>query len=73
MDLSKCFDTLDHERINAGVSKKVSDGRILQLDRQFHKAEDMTAGAMQETENGSPQRGVISPLLAILYLGEIGQ
>ena len=38
MDLSKCFVTLDHERIIAGVSKMVSDGRILQLIRQFLKA-----------------------------------
>ena len=35
MALSKCFDTLDHERINAGVNKKISDGRILQIVRQL--------------------------------------
>jgi len=57
MDLSKCFDTLDHERIIAGVSKKVSDGRILQLVRQFLKAGVMKDGAVQETEIGSPQGG----------------
>ena len=44
MDLSKCFDTLDHERIIAGVNKKISDGRILQLIRQFLKAGVMKEG-----------------------------
>ena len=73
MDLSKCFDTLDHERIIAGVSKKVSDGRILQLIRQFLKAGVMEDGAVQETEIGSPQGGVISPLLANIYLDEFDQ
>jgi len=73
MDLSKCFDTLDHERIIAGVSKKVSDGRILQLVRQFLKAGVMKDGAVQETEIGSPQGGVISPLLANIYLDEFDQ
>ncbi|MGI6647130.1 MAG: group II intron reverse transcriptase/maturase [Limnochordia bacterium] len=73
MDLSKCFDTLDHERIIAGVSKKVSDGRILQLVRQFLKAGVMEDGAVQETEIGSPQGGVISPLLANIYLDEFDQ
>ena len=38
MDLSKCFDTLGHERIIAGVNKKVSDGRMLQLVRKFLRA-----------------------------------
>jgi len=42
------FDTLDHERIIAGVSKKVSDGRILQLVRQFLKAGVMKDGAVQD-------------------------
>jgi RNA-directed DNA polymerase len=73
MDLSKCFDTLDHERIIAGVNKKISDGRILQLIRQFLKAGVMEDGAVQETEIGSPQGGVISPLLANIYLDEFDQ
>ena len=73
LDHTKCFDTLDHERIIAGVSKKVSDGRILQLVRQFLKAGVMKDGAVQETEIGSPQGGVISPLLANIYLDEFDQ
>lgn len=73
MDLSKCFDTLDHELIIRGVNKKISDGRILKLIRQFLEAGVLVDGAIQETEVGSPQGGVISPLLANIYLDEFDQ
>ena len=49
-DLSMCSDTLDQERIIAGVNKKISDGRILHLVRQFLMAGVMKDGAEQETE-----------------------
>jgi len=73
MDLSKCFDTLNHERIIEGVNRKISDGRILKLIRRFLEAGVMKDGAVQETEIGSPQGGVISPLLANIYLDEFDQ
>ncbi len=73
MDLSKCFDTLNHERIIDGVNRKISDGRILKLIRKFLEAGVMTDGAVEETEVGSPQGGVISPLLANIYLDEFDQ
>ncbi len=73
MDLSKCFDTLDHDRIIQGVNRKISDGRILGLIRQFLTAGVMQDGALLKTEVGSPQGGVISPLLANIYLDEFDQ
>ena len=73
MDLSKCFDTLDHERIIQGVNQKISDGRILKLIRSFLTAGVMRDGAIEETEIGSPQGGVISPLLANIYLDDFDQ
>ncbi|MCK9526444.1 MAG: group II intron reverse transcriptase/maturase [Limnochordia bacterium] len=73
MDLSKCFDTLDHELIIQGVNKKISDGRILKLIRQYLTAGVLADGAIQETEIGSPQGGVISPLLANICLNEFDQ
>ena len=73
MDLSKCFDTLDHERIIQGVNRKISDGKILGLIRQFLKAGVMQDGMITETTLGSPQGGVISPLLANIYLDEFDQ
>lgn len=57
MDLSKCFDTLDHERIIAGVSKKVSDGRILQLIRQFLKAGVMKMAQCRKPKSEAHREG----------------
>ena len=67
MDLSKCFDRLDHELILKGVNRKVSDGSVLSLIRGFLEAGVMKDGVYSETDIGSPQGGVISPLLANIY------
>lgn len=73
MDLSKCFDRLDHELIIQGVNRKVSDGSVLKLIRKFLAAGVMKDGAWEETEIGSPQGGVISPLLTNIYLDYFDQ
>jgi retron-type reverse transcriptase len=73
MDLSKCFDRLDHELILASVNRKVSDGSVLKLIKKFLKAGVMKDGAYEETDIGSPQGGVISPLLANIYLDYFDQ
>ncbi|ACB84289.1 group II intron reverse transcriptase/maturase [Natranaerobius thermophilus] len=68
MDLSKCFDKLNHELIIEEVAKKVSDGSVLKLIKKFLKSGVMEDGAIEDTEIGSPQGGVISPLLTNIYL-----
>lgn len=68
MDLSKCFDSLNHELIIEGVNRKVSDGSVLKLIRKFLRAGVMSDSAFEDTEIGSPQGGVISPLLMNIYL-----
>ena len=73
MDLSKCFDTLDHELIIRGVNRKVSDGEILKLVRQFLESGAMESGVVKETELGAAQGGPISPLLMNIYLDEFDQ
>lgn len=73
MDLSKCFDRLDHELIVQGVNRKVSDGSVLGLIRKFLNAGVMEDGAWEETDIGSPQGGVISPLLMNIYLDYFDQ
>jgi len=73
MDLSKCFDRLDHEQIIKSVNRKVSDGKVLKLIKQFLKTGIMKEGKYEVTEVGSPQGGVISPLLANIYLDEFDQ
>ena len=73
MDLSKCFDRLDHDLILESVNRKVSDGSVLKLIKSFLKAGVMTDGSFEGTEIGSPQGGVISPLLTNIYLDSFDQ
>ena len=73
MDLSKCFDRLDHGLIIASISKRVKDGSILQLIEMFLKAGVMIDHEIEPTELGSPQGGVISPLIANIYLDAFDQ
>lgn len=73
MDLSKCFDTLDHELIIKFMRKRVTDGSVLKLVEKFLKSGVMSGGVTHEVMEGSPQGGVISPLLANIYLNEFDQ
>ncbi len=73
MDLSKCFDTLDHEIIISALRRRVADGSILQLVRKFLESGVMTGEGWEASELGSPQGGVISPLIANIYLDAFDQ
>jgi group II intron reverse transcriptase/maturase len=73
MDLSKCFDLLDHELIISSVKRKVTDGSILALINQFLKSGVMIGNNWEASTVGSPQGGVISPLLANIYLDAFDQ
>jgi len=73
MDLSKCFDMLDHDLLIKFVRKRITDGSILNLIKMFLKSGVMVGSNWQMSELGSPQGGVISPLLANIYLDEFDQ
>ena len=73
MDLSKCFDTLDHQLILRSVGKRVSDGKVLNLIRSFLKAGVLEGERLTPTQKGSPQGGIISPILMNIYLDEFDQ
>ena len=73
MDLSKCFDTLDHELIMEAVAEHISDGKVLNLIKGFLKSGAMQSGSYESTEIGSCQGGVISPLLSNIYLNRFDQ
>ena len=68
MDLSKCFDKLDHTLIIKSIKRRVRDGSVLSLIAQFLQSGVMVDEHWQQTETGSPQGGVISPLIANIYL-----
>ena len=73
MDLSKCFDRLDHDLIIASIRRRVTDGSILTLVRMFLTSGVMVEGNWEATETGSPQGGVVSPLIANIYLDAFDQ
>jgi RNA-directed DNA polymerase len=73
MDLSKCFDTLDHDLIISSFGRRITDGSILFLLEKFLKSGVMVGGKWQASEAGSPQGGVISPLVANVYLDSFDQ
>lgn len=67
-DLKGYFDSIPHERLLAAVGRKIADGRIIELIRLMLKAGIMEGLTLSEPEAGTPQGGVISPLLANIYL-----
>ena len=73
MDLSKCFDRLDHDLIVASIRRRVRDGSILALLRMFLESGVMIDGNWEATEIGSPQGRVISPLISNVYLDALDQ
>jgi group II intron reverse transcriptase/maturase len=68
VDISKFFDTLDHGHLRQFVQHRVRDGVLLRLIGKWLNAGVMEAGQISYPESGSPQGGVISPLLANIYL-----
>jgi retron-type reverse transcriptase len=70
-DIEKFFDTLDHGLLMEGLGLRISDRQVLKLIRKWLKAGFMEAGVVHETARGTPQGGVISPLLANIYLAEL--
>jgi RNA-directed DNA polymerase len=71
VDVQSFFDTLDHQVCRDLLSKRVSDGVITRLVGKWLNAGVLEEGVMRRSESGTPQGGVISPLLANIYLHEV--
>ncbi len=70
VDLSKYFDTLNHERLMDLLHRQIQDRRVLRLVKKYLRSGVMENGIVCKTDEGSPQGGPLSPLLANIYLNE---
>jgi len=70
-DIAKFFDTVNHKMLISFVAEEISDGKVLNLIEAWLEAGVMNEGIKEETIEGTPQGGVISPLLANIYLHEM--
>jgi group II intron reverse transcriptase/maturase len=72
-DIEQFFDTLDHQQLMAALRRRISDGEVLRLIYRWLKAGYLLDGRYHDTDQGSPQGGVLSPLLANVYLHDFDQ
>jgi RNA-directed DNA polymerase len=71
LDIRKFFDTLDHSRLREIIRQRVQDGVLLRLIGKWLNAGVLEDGCLTHPDTGSPQGGVISPVLANAYLHEV--
>ncbi len=71
VDVSKFFDTLDHEQLQGLLRKRVGDGVVVRMVGKWLNAGVLEGGIVHHADRGTPQGGVISPLLANIYLHEV--
>ena len=73
LDLSKYFDTMNHDILVNLLRREIKDERVIQMVKRYLKSGVMEIGVVMDTEEGSPQGGNLSPLLANVYLNEFDQ
>jgi len=71
IDLEKFFDRVNHDKLMARVARVVKDKRVLRLIRRYLESGVMVNGVVMETEEGTPQGGPLSPLLANIMLDDL--
>ncbi|WP_352904697.1 reverse transcriptase domain-containing protein [Mesorhizobium sp. M0700] len=72
-DIKGCFDAIDHHVLMERVRRRVRDRKVLGLVLAFLKADIMIEGSLRHPVTGTPQGGIVSPLLANVYLTAIDE
>lgn len=72
-DIKGCFDNINHRILMKAIRQRIADRRVLRLIRSFLKAPVLEHGHLARTVKGTPQGGVLSPLLANIFLNEFDQ
>ena len=70
-DIKGCFDNINHDALVGFIGSKVKDARIVKLVYKFLKAGYLEDWVYHKTYSGTPQGGILSPLLANIYLHEL--
>lgn len=71
VDVQKYFDTIDHEQLRTVLHRRIGDGAIQRLIGKWLNAGVMEDGEHRRTDSGTPQGGVISPMLANIFLHDV--
>lgn len=71
LDISRFFDSLDHRKLREILDRRVRDGVIRRAIDKWLRAGVMTEGLVERPASGTPQGGVVSPILANIYLHEV--
>jgi len=71
VDLEKFFDRVNHDVLMSRLAKRIQDRRVLRLIRRYLEAGVMANGVVVERQEGTPQGGPLSPLLANVLLDEV--
>lgn len=71
VDIQGFFDTLDHQHLRSFLDRRIRDGVLRRAIDKWLKAGVMEEGSLKRSESGTPQGGVISPMLANIYLHEV--
>jgi RNA-directed DNA polymerase len=71
LDIEKCYDSIPHEPLVERVARRISDGKVLDLIRSFLKSGVMEEMKVRHETTGTPQGGIISPVLANIFLHDL--
>ena len=72
-DIKGCFDNIDHHALMVRLRRRIGDSKVIRLVRAFLKAGVLSGGQIFRTDSGTPQGGILSPLLANVALSVIDE